>query len=164
MIIIFILYIIYWSCQFLFMKVRSSIKKIDQDDQIVKRRGRLYVINKKKPRNKQRQGWLYYFLVLLYGILSLSFDRNIWTILYSMFCDYFFLCLMMFSKLYKRFYLIQNLLIILYKSYLVCFYIFVFRSNKPFSIFFISQAYSLLNNQKELSNELILLNKYFLYF
>ena len=38
------------------MKVRSSIKKIDQDDQIVKRRGRLYVINKKKPRNKQRQG------------------------------------------------------------------------------------------------------------
>ena len=29
------------------MKVRSSIKKIDQDDQIVKRRGRLYVINKK---------------------------------------------------------------------------------------------------------------------
>ena len=40
----------------LFMKVRSSIKKIDQDDQIVKRRGRLFVINKKKPRNKQRQG------------------------------------------------------------------------------------------------------------
>ena len=39
-----------------FMKVRSSIKKIDPDDQIVKRRGRLYVINKKKPRNKQRQG------------------------------------------------------------------------------------------------------------
>ena len=56
MIIIFILYIIFGSCQFLFMKVRSSIKKIDQDDQIVKRRGRLYVINKKKPRNKQRQG------------------------------------------------------------------------------------------------------------
>ncbi len=40
------------------MKVRSSIKKIDPDDQIVKRRGRLYVINKKKPRNKQRQGWV----------------------------------------------------------------------------------------------------------
>ena len=47
----------YTNCQFLkVMKVRSSIKKIDQDDQIVKRRGRLYVINKKKPRNKQRQG------------------------------------------------------------------------------------------------------------
>ncbi len=45
------------KCQFLYlMKVRSSIKKIDQDDQILKRRGRLYVINKKKPRNKQRQG------------------------------------------------------------------------------------------------------------
>ena len=40
----------------LVMKVRSYIKKIDQDDQIVKRRGRLYAINKKKPRNKQRQG------------------------------------------------------------------------------------------------------------
>ena len=39
------------------MKVRSSVKKIDPDDQIVKRRGRVYVINKKKPRNKQRQGW-----------------------------------------------------------------------------------------------------------
>tara|TARA_B100000700_G_C14862610_1_gene769413 strand:- start:244 stop:411 length:168 start_codon:yes stop_codon:yes gene_type:complete len=38
------------------MKVRSSVKKIDPDDQIVKRRGRVYVINKKKPRNKQRQG------------------------------------------------------------------------------------------------------------
>ena len=41
---------------FIVMKVRSSVKKIDKDDQIVKRRGRLYVINKKKPRNKQRQG------------------------------------------------------------------------------------------------------------
>ena len=34
----------------------ASMKNFDQDDQIVKRRGRLYVINKKKPRNKQRQG------------------------------------------------------------------------------------------------------------
>ncbi len=38
------------------MKVRTSVKKIDPDDQIVKRRGRLYVINKKKLINKQRQG------------------------------------------------------------------------------------------------------------
>jgi large subunit ribosomal protein L36 len=38
------------------MKVRSSIKKRSPDDKIVRRRGRLYVINKKKPRNKQRQG------------------------------------------------------------------------------------------------------------
>ena len=38
------------------MKVEPSIKKIDQDDQIVKRRGSLDVINKKKPRDKQRQG------------------------------------------------------------------------------------------------------------
>lgn len=38
------------------MKVRSSVKKISPDDKIVRRRGRVYVINKRKPRNKQRQG------------------------------------------------------------------------------------------------------------
>lgn len=38
------------------MKVRSSVKKRSADDKIVRRRGRVYVINKKKPRNKQRQG------------------------------------------------------------------------------------------------------------
>ena len=38
------------------MKVRSSIKKRSADDKIVRRRGKVYVINKKKPRNKQRQG------------------------------------------------------------------------------------------------------------
>ena len=38
------------------MKVQSSVKKISPDDQIVRRRGRIYVINKKKPRHKQRQG------------------------------------------------------------------------------------------------------------
>lgn len=38
------------------MKVRSSVKKISSDDKLVRRKGRLYVINKKKPKNKQRQG------------------------------------------------------------------------------------------------------------
>lgn len=38
------------------MKVRASVKKMSPDDKIVKRRGVLYVINKKKPRHKQRQG------------------------------------------------------------------------------------------------------------
>ncbi len=38
------------------MKVKSSIKKRSADDIIVRRRGRVYVINKKKPRHKQRQG------------------------------------------------------------------------------------------------------------
>jgi len=38
------------------MKVRASIKKRSADDKIVRRKGRLYVINKKNPRNKQRQG------------------------------------------------------------------------------------------------------------
>lgn len=38
------------------MKVRASIKKRSADDKIVRRKGRLYVINKKNPKNKQRQG------------------------------------------------------------------------------------------------------------
>lgn len=38
------------------MKVRSSIKKRSADDIIVRRRGKVYVINKRKPRHKQRQG------------------------------------------------------------------------------------------------------------
>ncbi|HIA91761.1 TPA: 50S ribosomal protein L36 [Candidatus Saccharibacteria bacterium] len=38
------------------MKVQASIKKRSEDDQIVRRKGRLYVINKRKPRHKQRQG------------------------------------------------------------------------------------------------------------
>lgn len=38
------------------MKVSASVKKVSPDDQIVRRKGRLYVINKRKPRHKQRQG------------------------------------------------------------------------------------------------------------
>jgi len=39
------------------MKVRASVKLIDpKNDKLVRRKGRLYVINKKKPKNKQRQG------------------------------------------------------------------------------------------------------------
>ncbi len=38
------------------MKVRASVKKISPDDKIVRRKGRLYVINKFKPKHKQRQG------------------------------------------------------------------------------------------------------------
>ncbi len=38
------------------MKVRASIKKRSADCKIIKRFGRLYVINKKNPRFKQRQG------------------------------------------------------------------------------------------------------------
>lgn len=38
------------------MKVRASIKKRSSDCKIVRRKGRLYVINKKNPRFKQRQG------------------------------------------------------------------------------------------------------------
>lgn len=38
------------------MKIKSSIKKRSSDCQIVRRKGVLYVINKKNPRFKQRQG------------------------------------------------------------------------------------------------------------
>jgi len=41
------------------MKVRSSLKSLKsrhRDCQVVRRRGRVYVINKKDPRMKARQG------------------------------------------------------------------------------------------------------------
>ena len=38
------------------MKVRASVNKISPDDIYVRRKGVLRVINKKKPKNKQRQG------------------------------------------------------------------------------------------------------------
>lgn len=38
------------------MKVRASVKKRSADCKLVRRKGRLYVINKKKPKFKQRQG------------------------------------------------------------------------------------------------------------
>jgi len=39
-----------------FMKVRASIKKRSADCKIVRRKGVLFVINKKNPKFKQRQG------------------------------------------------------------------------------------------------------------
>ena len=42
------------------MKVVSSLKSLkkrDLNNKLVKRRGKLYVINKKNPRMKARQGW-----------------------------------------------------------------------------------------------------------
>ncbi|CAG0909605.1 unnamed protein product [Cyprideis torosa] len=38
------------------MKIRASIKKRSAECKIVRRKGRLYVINKKNPKFKQRQG------------------------------------------------------------------------------------------------------------
>jgi large subunit ribosomal protein L36 len=38
------------------MKVRASIKKRSADCKIVRRKGKLYIINKKNPKYKQRQG------------------------------------------------------------------------------------------------------------
>ena len=38
------------------MKVRASIKKRTDDCKIVRRKGRLYVLNKKNPKFKLRQG------------------------------------------------------------------------------------------------------------
>ena len=38
------------------MKVRASIKKRNDDCKIIRRKGVLYVINKKNPKFKMRQG------------------------------------------------------------------------------------------------------------
>ncbi|MBK6338044.1 MAG: 50S ribosomal protein L36 [Bacteroidetes bacterium] len=38
------------------MKVRASIKKRSVDCVVVRRKGKLYIINKKNPKFKQRQG------------------------------------------------------------------------------------------------------------
>ncbi|MDD4531163.1 MAG: 50S ribosomal protein L36 [Candidatus Pacebacteria bacterium] len=38
------------------MKVKPSVKKICKDCKIVRREGRVYVICKKNPKHKQRQG------------------------------------------------------------------------------------------------------------
>jgi large subunit ribosomal protein L36 len=38
------------------MKVKASIKKRSVDCKIVRRKGRLYIINKKNPKYKMRQG------------------------------------------------------------------------------------------------------------
>ena len=38
------------------MKTRVSVKKRSADCNIIRRKGRLYVINKKNPKFKQRQG------------------------------------------------------------------------------------------------------------
>jgi large subunit ribosomal protein L36 len=38
------------------MKVSASVKKRSPECKIVRRKGRVYVINKKNPKFKQRQG------------------------------------------------------------------------------------------------------------
>ena len=38
------------------MKIRASIKKRSADCKLLRRKGRLYIINKKNPKFKQRQG------------------------------------------------------------------------------------------------------------
>ncbi len=38
------------------MKVRASVKKRSADCKIVRRKGKIYIINKKNPKFKQRQG------------------------------------------------------------------------------------------------------------
>ena len=38
------------------MKVKASIKKRSADSKVVRRKGRLYIIDKKNPKYKMRQG------------------------------------------------------------------------------------------------------------
>ena len=48
------------------MKVANSLKTLknrERNCQLVRRRGRVYVINKKNPRFKARQGWYFIFLL-----------------------------------------------------------------------------------------------------
>ena len=49
----------HWNYKRRAMKVRNSLrslKKRDKDCRVIRRRGRTYVINKKNPRFKARQG------------------------------------------------------------------------------------------------------------
>ncbi len=38
------------------MKVKASVRRRTSDCQVIRRRGKVYIINKKNPRLKQRQG------------------------------------------------------------------------------------------------------------
>jgi large subunit ribosomal protein L36 len=38
------------------MKVRTSVKKRTEECKIVRRKGKIFIINKKNPKLKQRQG------------------------------------------------------------------------------------------------------------
>ncbi|CAN1526813.1 50S ribosomal protein L36 [Lacihabitans soyangensis] len=38
------------------MKVKASVKKRSEDCKVIRRNGKIYVINKKNPKFKQRQG------------------------------------------------------------------------------------------------------------
>jgi len=38
------------------VKVSASVKKRSPDDIVVRRKGRIYIINKRNPKHKQRQG------------------------------------------------------------------------------------------------------------
>jgi large subunit ribosomal protein L36 len=38
------------------MKIKASVKKRTSECKIVRRKGKVYVINKKNPKYKQRQG------------------------------------------------------------------------------------------------------------
>ncbi|MFZ5807007.1 MAG: 50S ribosomal protein L36 [Verrucomicrobiota bacterium] len=38
------------------MKVKASVRRRTADCQVIRRKGKVYIINKKRPRLKQRQG------------------------------------------------------------------------------------------------------------
>ncbi|MCU0324295.1 MAG: 50S ribosomal protein L36 [Spirosomaceae bacterium] len=38
------------------MKVKASVKKRSEECKVIRRKGKIYVINKKNPKFKQRQG------------------------------------------------------------------------------------------------------------
>jgi large subunit ribosomal protein L36 len=41
---------------YIIMKVKASVKKRSAECKVIRRKGKIYVINKKNPKFKQRQG------------------------------------------------------------------------------------------------------------
>jgi ribosomal protein L36 len=82
------------------MKVRSSVKKMCEFCQIVKRRGRIYVICSSNPKHKQRQGFATFAYSGLMCVLSLS--------LCNLVCFYFQILVIL--NAFFRYYMFFNML------------------------------------------------------
>ena len=62
------------------MKIASSLKSLkkrDLNSKLVRRRGRVYIINKKNPKFKARQKWYLSHILIRMIIGSISEDRNV---------------------------------------------------------------------------------------
>ena len=96
MIIIFMVNIYFWLYVIFVYATKILYKKIVQDDKIVKSRGGLYVVNKKKNWKKYCQGWIYY-LIYIIGFCLLAFIL-ILGLVFLLFSWLFFLSTIINSK------------------------------------------------------------------